>query len=428
MNLLRQLELVESLFEEREPQVRAFVPEEGRFKRLREEARWLLAQYPDPQARPALFGMLVGVKDVFHVSGLLTQAGCHLPPVALQGEEASCITRLKEAGALILGKTVTTEFAYFAPGPSTNPHNPLHTPGGSSSGSAAAVGAGMGDLAIGTQTIGSTIRPAAFCGVVGFKPSFDRIRRDGLIPLSISLDHVGIFAPSLTLARLAAGCMIQDWQIGIIPFKRPVLGIPAGPYLEKPSGEALARYNDCCQRLTESGFEVRQIEVFQDYERIRARHLLILTADAARFHAAWFEEFPDLYSPTMVKLIQQGREISDEELAFAIQERVQYRSELSSLMDEQGIDLWISPPAPGPAPRGLDNTGDPIMNLPWSHSGLPAINIPAGKFANGLPAGLQVSGRWYGDELLLVWAEELEYAIRFRQFQERGIWIENLEK
>ena len=157
---------VEARFLEREPEVLAFLPEEDRFARLYHDAETLVLSYPDLINRPILFGALVGAKDIFHVEGFTTQAGSRLPHDVLQGVEAKSVTRLKEVGALMFGKTVTTEFAYFFPGPTRNPHNPEHTPGGSSSGSAAAVAAGFCHVALGTQTIGSIIRPAAFCGVV----------------------------------------------------------------------------------------------------------------------------------------------------------------------------------------------------------------------------------------------------------------------
>ena len=155
VDLLARIDELEERFNEREPVVRAFVPEEGRFARLRREAGALLERYSEPGTRPPLFGVLVGVKDIFRVDGFLTRAGSKLPPHLFQGREAESVTALKNAGALVLGKTVTTEFAYFAPGPTRNPHNPEHTPGGSSSGSAAAVSAGFCSLALGTQTIGS---------------------------------------------------------------------------------------------------------------------------------------------------------------------------------------------------------------------------------------------------------------------------------
>src|SRR5215213_7607826 len=195
---------VEARFTQQEPSILAFLPEEERFTRLYDEAEALVLSYPDLIKRPLLFGALVGVKDIFHVDGFTTQAGSRLPADALEGKEAQSVSRLMNAGALIFGKTVTTEFAYFSPGPTRNPHHLEHTPGGSSSGSAAAVAAGFCHLALGTQTIGSIIRPASFCGVVGLKPTYERISREGVIPLSPSLDHVGFFASDAETAINAA--------------------------------------------------------------------------------------------------------------------------------------------------------------------------------------------------------------------------------
>src|SRR5689334_1257243 len=240
---------VETLFIEHEPLVLAFLPEEDRFNRLHRDADDLVLHYPDLIKRPLLFGAVVGVKDIFHMEGFTTQAGSRLPSDLLQGEEAKSVRRLKEAGALIFGKTVTTEFAYFSPGPTRNPHNPEHTPGGSSSGSAAAVAAGFCHLALGTQTIGSIIRPAAFCGVVGVKPTYERISRAGVIPLSPSLDHIGFFTPDVTTAKKVAPSLYLDWSDSSSLDKRPTLGIPEGPYLACASDYALTCFNAICQSL-----------------------------------------------------------------------------------------------------------------------------------------------------------------------------------
>ncbi|HEX5542223.1 MAG TPA: amidase, partial [Micromonospora sp.] len=167
--------------DEVDPELQAFVPEPDRRGRLAEEARSVAARWTRPETRPALYGVPVGVKDVVRVDGLPIRAGSAFPPEVLGGAQASVVERLRAAGALVAGKTVTAEFAASAPGPTRNPHDPAYTPGGSSSGSAAAVAAGMVPLAIGTQTIGSMIRPAAFCGVVGFKPTHGRIPADGVI-------------------------------------------------------------------------------------------------------------------------------------------------------------------------------------------------------------------------------------------------------
>ena len=170
--------------DEVDPQVESLLPEEKRRERLLNDAEALNKQYGAAYSLPTLYGALVGVKDIFHVHGYVTRAGSQVPPELFAGEEAECVRILRKAGALIAGKTVTTEFAYFEPGPTRNPHNLNHTPGGSSSGSAAAVAAGLCPLAIGTQTIGSVIRPAAYCGVVGFKPTYERIPSQGVVYFS----------------------------------------------------------------------------------------------------------------------------------------------------------------------------------------------------------------------------------------------------
>jgi Asp-tRNA(Asn)/Glu-tRNA(Gln) amidotransferase A subunit family amidase len=409
--VLDQIDAIEARFKAREPDVRAFVPEEGRFDRLRREARELLDRLPRPDARPPLFGVPVGVKDIFHVDGFVTRAGSRLPPEALRGAEAGSVTLLKNAGALIVGKTVTTEFAYFAPGPTRNPHDLAHTPGGSSSGSAAAVASGLCALALGTQTIGSISRPAAFCGVVGYKPSYDRISREGVIPLSPSLDHVGVFTPDVAGAIRAASVLCRDWRFEIGE-RGPVLGIPEGPYLSNATEEGLAHFRSVCQRLSTAGYEVRPVAAMPDFEAIRERHNLILAAEAAHVHADWFARYADLYHPKTADLVRRGQAVSDGELASALVGRERLRAGLAALMDAHGIDLWIAPSAPGPAPQGLDSTGDPVMNLPWTHSGLPTLSLPAGKAGDGLPLGLQVIGRWYADETLLSWAGQIEHVLQ----------------
>lgn len=401
------LDQVERHFNAREPQVLAFVPEEGRFNRLREEAEQLQARYPDPGSRPPLFGLLIGVKDIFHADGFPTRAGSQIPPETLWGPQAESVTRLKAAGALVLGKTVTTEFAYFAPGPTRNPHNPEHTPGGSSSGSAAAVAAGLVPLALGTQTIGSVTRPASFCGVLGYKPSYDRISKAGVIPLASSLDHVGLFTSDLALAQSAASILAQDWKgSGSSPAKA-VLGVPEGPYLESASPQMLAHFRQTCQRLADSGYEVKPIQTMPDFTEIVERHNTLVAAEAAQVHAAWFEQYGDRYHPKTAELIRRGQTISDGEVAQAIVGRTTLRDHFTALMQQHGIDLWLSPAAPGPAPRGLDSTGDPVMNLPWTHSGLPTLNIPSGADADGLPLGLQLAAGWYQDEMLFAWGRQI---------------------
>ena len=402
---------IEARFMEREPSILAFLPEEDRFTRLNGEADALVLNDPDLIKRPLLFGALVGVKDIFHVEGFNTQAGSRLPSDLLQGEEAKSVTRLKEAGALIFGKTVTTEFAYFSPGATRNPHNPEHTPGGSSSGSAAAVAAGFCHLALGTQTIGSIIRPASFCGVVGLKPNYDRISREGVIPLSPSLDHVGFFVPDVESAIEAARVLYRDWDEPTQPLKKPRLGIPDGPYLQSASEETLVHFENLCQLLKKAEYEVERIQVMPDFAEIRARHDVIMSAEAAQVHADWFGEYENLYSTKFTELIRRGQQFSDDHLQNALSARDSFRSDIRRIFLDHNIDVWISPSTIGPAPKGLESTGDPVMNLPWTQAGLPAINLPSGKNRDGLPLGLQLVANWYKDESLLFWAKDLEKAL-----------------
>jgi Asp-tRNA(Asn)/Glu-tRNA(Gln) amidotransferase A subunit family amidase len=411
LSLSNYIDQTETIFNEREPDVLAFVPEAGRFDRLRREADALLAQYPNPAKRPPLFGLLVGVKDIFHVNGFETRAGSQLPPAILAGEESAAVTTLKNMGALMMGKTVTTEFAYFGAGPTRNPHHLGHTPGGSSSGSAAGVGAGLVPIAFGTQTIGSINRPAAYCGVVGYKPSYDRISRAGVIPLAPSLDHIGLMAVDVAGIFHVAPFIAKNWQTPAPDLDKPKLGIPVGAYLEHASPEGKRHFDGVCDHLRRQGYEVVEMPAFPDFQEIVDRHLLINARESYEVHTNWFAEFGELYHPKTAELLERGKTISPAALAAAKGGQTQLRHELTALMDEHGIDLWIAPPATATAPAGLTSTGNPIMNLPWSHCGLPTVNVPAGKGDNGLPLGVQFAGRWYDDERLLVWAMALEAAM-----------------
>jgi Asp-tRNA(Asn)/Glu-tRNA(Gln) amidotransferase A subunit family amidase len=356
--------------------------------------------------------LIVGVKDIFHAKRFITGGGSQLPPEVIQGEEAEVVTQISELGALILGKTVTTEFAYFAPGPTRNPHNLEHTPGGSSSGSAAAVAAGLAMLAFGTQTIGSISRPASFCGVVGYKPSFDRLPKNGVIPLSHSLDHVGIFAPDLATVKIFTEYLLPEFHPPVMQDRNPVLAVPDGPYLTKAEPEMQEHFEKLVRRLGERGFEIKHLPVMEDIDEIIERHGLITAAEAAINHAKWFTDHADEYHQKTRELIQDGQKIGVDQLEQAKLGREQLREELSKAMKAEGVILWISPSAPGPAPKGLESTGNPVMNLPWTHAGLPTLSIPAGINSDGLPLGLQVAAGWYEDEKLIEFGPLIQAAIR----------------
>jgi Asp-tRNA(Asn)/Glu-tRNA(Gln) amidotransferase A subunit family amidase len=403
------LEALARRFAEVEPLVEAFLPEEGRFERLRRDVRELEARWPDPASRPPLFGLPLAVKDIFHVEGFVTRAGSRLPPEILQGGESAAVTLLRRAGALILGKTVTTEFAYFAPGPTHNPHDLERTPGGSSSGSAAAVAAGLSPLALGTQTIGSIGRPASFCGVVGVKPSFGRVPTGGVIPLAPSVDHVGFFTADVAGAALAARILCERWRevdgLGV-----PSIGVPDGPYLERARPEALAAFEATLERLASAGVRVTRVPVMRDFQSIADRHRALVAAEAAAVHAEWYGLHPDLYRRKTIDLLEQGALVGAAELERAAVGTVELRQQLARAAGEHGVDVWASPAATGPAPAGRCGTGDPIMNLPWTHAGVPTAVLPA-EPVDGLPMGLQLAAGWNDDERLLGWARRVEVVL-----------------
>jgi Asp-tRNA(Asn)/Glu-tRNA(Gln) amidotransferase A subunit family amidase len=372
--------------EERDRDIRAFVSESGRGARLAATA---------PKDGP-LAGVAVGIKDVIRVDGLPTQAGSAVPTDALAGPQAPLVDRLLDAGAVIAGKTVTAEFAVFAPGPTRNPRDTAHTPGGSSSGSAAAVAAGMVPLAIGTQTIGSVIRPAAYCGVLGFKPSYGRIPTAGVIANAPSFDTIGLFASDIALARTTAEVLCDEWHEA--EPTEPVLGIPVGPYLERASTEALKEFS---RQI--AGLNTVEVPELDDLDDVVDQVFRINRYELARVHAEWFEKYGELYRPETVRMIRQGHEIDRNSYEDALRRREQFRTRIANAM--AGIDAWVAPAATGPAPRDLSTTGDPIMSLPWNNIGLPAVSLPTP--GDPLPLGLQIVGPPNSDEKLLRWAEAL---------------------
>ena len=383
-----------------EPSVHALVGEDAREQRIAAAIDELFTRFPDPDQRPPLFGTLVGVKDIFHVDGLPTQAGSRLPADRLTGEEATSVAQLRAAGAIVLAKTVTTEFAYFGPGPTRNPHHLEHTPGGSSSGSAAAVAASYCPLALGTQTIGSVNRPAAFCGVYGFKPSHERISRAGVIPLSTSLDHIGLFARRLETLRVGAEALLQGTGFESEPptDDKPALAVPIGAYLEGTSPEGLAHFQSTVDQLVAAGFDVQRVAALHDIVEVEERHGVLVANDAAATHAEWYADYADLYHPKTRELIERGQSVSSEACKRAQADRDDLRDTLESQAEEHRIDLWLTPSAPGAAPHGIGSTGDPKMNLPWTQAGLPTLTIPTGVGREKLPLGLQIVGRWQRDE------------------------------
>lgn len=410
LDLFPFLEKLCATIEATEPAIHALLPEPNRRQRLLAGAVTLQLRFPHPQTRPPLYGIPFGVKDVFNADGFPTRAGSQLPAELFDGPAADCVTLLRKAGALVLGKTVSTEFAWFEPGPTRNPHNLEHTPGGSSSGSAAAVAANFCPLALGTQTIGSVIRPAAFCGAVGFKPTYGRIATGGLIPCAPSLDTVGFFTQDIDGIALVASILCTNWQ-PVQPQRLPVLGVADGPYLRQVSPEALASFETTLAQLEQTGYNVRRVPALQHIESIRQQHMTIVFAEMAQTHAQWFAQFEHLYRPRTISAIREGQHISPDTLEQCRADRFKLRAELESLMAQHAIDLWLSPAALGPAPEGIAATGNPIMNLPWTYAGMPALTFPVARAANGLPLGLQITAATTADEQLLSWAAVIADAL-----------------
>ncbi|WP_020575019.1 amidase [Actinopolymorpha alba] len=382
-------------------ELEAFVAEPERRERLHAELRELVRRWPDVEDRLPLFGVPIGVKDVLHVDGLPTRAGSRLAPETLAGPEASVVTRLRAAGAVVAGKTVTAEFAFTAPGPTRNPHDRDHTPGGSSSGSAAAVAAGMVPLALGTQTVGSVIRPAAYCGVVGFKPGYRRIPSGGLISNAPTFDTVGFLCRDLELLTAASSAACTAWRVGVRIERMPVLGVPAGPYLEQAEPEALKAFEDQVARLGAAGFPIRRVEMLCTIHEVNQRNAVINLAELAHSHVHLFPTHSERYHETTAAAIREGQQVPRAAYERALAEREEFAAQIVDLMDTHNVDLWIAPAATGPAPEGLGSTGSPVMNLPWTQARFPVITVPVGRATGGLPLGLQCVGRPGADELLL---------------------------
>lgn len=402
---------VESLIqtvEQRDPVIQSFLPEPHRRQRLLAEVEALNQAFPEAirkqdDARPPLFGVPVGIKDLFHVDGFETRAGGRLPAELFSGAEASIVTRLRNKGALIFGKTVATEFAFAEPGPTRNPHNLQHTPGGSSSGSAAAVATGFVPLALGTQTIGSVARPASFCGVVGFKPSYDRIPADGCVPFSTSVDHVGFFTPDVASVEPVAAALVPDWNAHLAEQSPALHGIGwiPGPYWEQCDPEMKSLLEEKLEYLEAGGSPIQSVDLFPDWQEWVDLHYDLIAAEFAAFHAPWFDKYRDLYRARTIELIERGQTIPAQRIEIAQAGRLTLRKRVMDAMKAHGISRWITPSAIGPAPAGLDSTGSPLMNLPWSYTGLPTVTMPGGRTTTGLPLGIQWVGCYGQDEILV---------------------------
>jgi len=360
-----------------------------------------------------LHGVPVGVKDIFDTADMPTENGSVLHAGRTPSRDATVVSMLRAAGAVIMGKTVTTEFAYFSPGKTRNPHNSEHTPGGSSSGSAAAVAAGMVPLALGSQTNGSVIRPAAFCGVIGFKPTHGLISRHGVLALSRTLDHVGLFARSIDdialLAEQLAGHDEGDPDTqprARIPFidvaaqeppLSPMFAFIKTPMWERTDDDTKEGLAEIVEQL---GSQVEEVELFPSATEAWQWHQTIMSAEmAANLEREW-NAGRDRLSEQLRAQIERGREVRAVDYQRAISRIMPIHESLLELF-EQRYDAILTPAAPSAAPKGLDSTGDPAFCTLWTLCGMPAISLPLLQSANGLPLGVQLVGPRHGDARLL---------------------------
>jgi Asp-tRNA(Asn)/Glu-tRNA(Gln) amidotransferase A subunit family amidase len=404
--ILTSQELVESCLE----RIRALDPKIEAWAFLDEKHALCQARAADDEkalGKPigALHGVPVGIKDIIDTADMPTENGIALHKGRTPRKDAAVVAMLRAAGAVILGKTVTTESAYYHPGKTRNPHNPEHTPGGSSSGSAAAVAASMVPLALGSQTNGSVIRPAAFCGVYGFKPTHGLIPRTGILELSRTLDHVGLFARSLEdLAVLMEE--LAGWDEGD-PDTRPRARVPFGalaaeeppvepmlafiktPHWERVDADAKEAFGELNAVL---GDRVEEVDLVPSSEAAWDVHKTIMETDMAANLAREWETGAKKLSSKLRSLIERGREVR----AVDYQRAVRSIPRMVESLDElfmQRYDAILTPAAPGTAPKGLGSTGDPSFCTLWTLLGMPAITLPLMQGENGLPIGVQLVGR-----------------------------------
>src|SRR2546426_5710051 len=348
-------------------------------------------------------GIPVAGKDISDAAGLPTPAGA--PPFAHRrpDEDAASVALLRAAGAIVLGKTHTTQFAYRDPAPTRNPWNLAHTPGGSSSGSAAAVAARMVPLALGTQTAGSVLRPAAYCGIVGVKPTHGLVPTAGVIPLAWSLDHVGGLARSVADAALGLGVLAsRELRATAAP---PVIGVPVA-WVQRAEPEVAEHVRQVAAQFAKAGARVEETTLPPSVGRIDEAGRNVMRVEAAAYHTERFGSDLSHHRAGIAELIRSGLALPAVEYVRANRARLQFRAETAPLFER--YQVLLTPVAPAPAPKGLASTGDPSFCAPWSFIGVPAIALPSGIAGGGLPLGVQLIAGAHRDENLLgtaAWCE-----------------------
>ena len=370
-----------------------------------------VAQARGKQLKP-LHGIPIGIKDTVATVDMPTRWGTPIHAEQQFDYDAAVVERLRSAGAIILGKTVTSEYAIARPGKTRNPHHLKHTPGASSSGSAAAVADNMVPVAIGTQMVGSILRPAAYCGIVGFKPSFRVISRYGVMPGSRELDHVGFFARSVAdISRVLNVLATVDHRdpdchevlVSALGSRPPKFALVLSPYWSQIESEAERALLHSISAFMKAGAMITEVNLPSEFDAC-FEHISVLSAvGMATHHGADYDRHADQMSDKLRQIIEQGRTIPAIAHAKARQAAIRYNVILDQLWAD--YDAILTPVTTGTAPQGLENTGSPIFCALWTLCGLPAISIPAGTAENGLPLGIQLVGQRLGDWNLLAIAD-----------------------
>ncbi|VAX38475.1 Glutamyl-tRNA(Gln) amidotransferase subunit A-like protein, partial [hydrothermal vent metagenome] len=380
----------------------AFLDREGAIR----QAKILDDELAAGNYRGALHGIPIGIKDIIDVANMPTAAGANWRKELIAKEDAPLVSLLRDAGAIILGKTVTTQFACFDPPVTRNPWDNTKTPGGSSSGSAVAVATGMCLGAIGTQTGGSITRPASFCGVCGFKPTFEKVNTAGIIPVSKNLDHAGPIAQTVDDLWLMYDVLSDNNSQKYHPLSQHVrIGQLNKMGEEKIDSDMRKVFQKTINTLNEAGAVVSEVALPETFFELFDHHWNIMAYDAAKYHLPFLKDHANDYSPGMQKLIEQGMNVSDETFNKAKKHQQKLKQEMSSCF--QGCDILVTPATLGTAPD-CSTTGNPHMNTPWSYTGLPTISFPVGEGSNGLPLAMQLIGNANAEKKLFEvarWAE-----------------------
>jgi Asp-tRNA(Asn)/Glu-tRNA(Gln) amidotransferase A subunit family amidase len=383
----------------------------------RQAARRLGDEIARGKSRGPLHGIPVGVKDIVDVKGFPTRAGSPLTEVTPKQTDAPLVAALRRAGAVILGKTVTCQFAGFDPSPTRNPWSLDHTPGGSSSGSAAAVAMGMCLGAIGSQTGGSLVRPASYCGVAAFKPSFGHVPTEGVVPVSYHLDHPG------PIARTARDldCILRQFfavrGVGAADHAIPPrLGLMEG-FFKEEADQRIRRVTEAALRtLSQSGAPIQPLALPEGFDEVHRMHRRIMAVEAAACHRPSFTRHRDAYGPAMTAMLDEGLATSAVDYAAALaHQRAFQRAAAGLFTPHSPPDALVMPATDTTAPGSLATTGDSKFQAPWSYAGLPVVSIPCGLASDGMPAALQLVGRKDNDAALLEIAQWCEGRLDFRE-------------